>query len=87
MLLIGEQKKERRQFEVGAEGLWRGSSGISLTHQVQILRSEEKPGVYKVVPAAALNKGECAPYLQRGHGTEPYVYDFSVSQTTSAQAQ
>ncbi len=86
ILIQLEQKKERRQFEVGAQGLWRGSSGISLTHQVQILRSEEKPGVYKVVPAAALSKGEYALYLQRGHGTEPYVYDFSVSDTTSAPA-
>ena len=78
ILIQLEEKKERRQFEIGAQGLWRGSSGISLAHQVQILRSEEKPGVYKVTPAAALNKGEYALYLPRGHGTEPYVYDFSV---------
>jgi hypothetical protein len=78
ILIQLEEKKERRQFEVGAQGLWRGSSGISLTHQIQLLRDEVKPGVYKVAPAVALAKGEYALYLTRGHGTEPYVYDFSV---------
>ena len=78
ILIRLEEKPERRQFEVGAQGLWRASSGISLTHQVQLFRSEEKPGVYKVTPAVALEKGEYALYLQRGHETEPYVYDFSV---------
>jgi hypothetical protein len=84
ILIQLEEKKERRQFEVGAQGLWRASSGISLTHQVQILRSEEKPGVYRLTPAATLGKGEYALYLQRGHGTEPYVYDFSVPEATTA---
>jgi hypothetical protein len=77
ILIQLEQKKEHRQFEVGAQGLWRGSSGISLTHQLQLARSEETTGVYKVTPAAPLSKGEYALYLPRGHGTEPYVYDFS----------
>lgn len=84
ILIRLEEKKERRQFEVGAQGLWRASSGISLTHQIQLFRSEEKPGVYKVTPAAALDKGEYALYLQRGHETEPYVYDFSVPPATPA---
>jgi hypothetical protein len=86
ILIQLEEKPERRQFEVGAQGLWRGSSGISLTHQIQLLRSEEKPGVYKVTPAATLSKGEYALYLPRGHGTEPYVYDFSVPGASSAPA-
>jgi hypothetical protein len=73
-----EEKKERRQFEVGAQGLWRGSKGISLTHQVQLTRSEAKPGVYKITPAAGLGKGEYGLYLSRGEGMAPYVYDFSV---------
>jgi hypothetical protein len=73
-----EEKKERRQFEVGAQGLWRGSSGISLTHQIQLLRDEVKSGVYRVAPATALGKGEYALYLTRGEGMSPYVYDFSV---------
>ena len=84
ILIRLEEKPERRQFEVGAQGLWRASSGISLTHQIQLFRSEEKPGVYKVTPAAALDKGEYALYLQRGHETEPYVYDFSVPQAVPA---
>jgi hypothetical protein len=87
MILIRlEEKPERRQFEVGAQGLWRGSSGISITHQVQLFRSEEKPGVYKIAPALALSKGEYALYLTRGEGMSPYVYDFSVPEATSAPA-
>ena len=73
-----EEKEERRQFEVGAQGLWRESSGISLTHQIQLARTEERPGIYKLVPAVKLEKGEYALYLTRGEGMSPYVYDFSV---------
>lgn len=84
ILIRLEEKSERRQFEVGAQGLWRASSGISLTHQVQLFRDEVKPGVYKIAPAAPLNKGEYALYLTRGEGMSPYVYDFTVPRATSA---
>ena len=73
-----EEKKERRQFEVGAQGAWRASKGISLTHQIQLSRFEVKPGVYKMTPAASLTKGEYGLYLSRGDGLKPYIYDFSV---------
>jgi hypothetical protein len=73
-----EKKTERRQFEVAARGLWRGSSGISITHQVQLFRSEEKAGVFMLTPASPLSKGEYALYLTRGEGLSPYLYDFSV---------
>lgn len=87
MILVHlEEKPERRQFEVGAKGLWRASSGISLTHQIQLFRSEEKPGVYKIAPAVVLGKGEYALYLTRGEGMSPYVYDFSVPGVTSTPA-
>jgi len=78
-----EEKPERRQFEVGAQGLWRSSSGISITHQLQLFRDEVKPGVYKIAPATALDKGEYALYLARGEGMSPYVYDFSVQAAAS----
>lgn len=78
ILIRLEEKPERRQFEVAAHGAWRSSSGISLTHQVQLFRSEVKSGIYKIVPAAALGRGEYALYLSRGEGMAPYVYDFSV---------
>lgn len=78
-----EEKSERRQFEVGAQGLWRSSSGISITHQLQLFRDEVKPGVYKITPATALDKGEYALYLARGEGMSPYVYDFSVQAAAS----
>jgi len=73
-----EEKPERRQFEIGAAGAWRKSEGISLTHQVQLTRSEVRPGVYKIGPAAGLSKGEYGLYLKRGQETSPYMYDFSV---------
>lgn len=78
VLIRLEEKSKRRQFEVGAQGLWRGSAGISITHQVQVFRSEEKLGVYKVMPTSSLTKGEYALYVTRGNGLAPYVYDFSV---------
>lgn len=79
-----EEKAERRQFEVGAEGAWRASSGISITHQIQLFRSETKPGLYTITPAVALGKGEYALYLARGEGMQAYVYDFSVNSSCCA---
>lgn len=76
-----EEKSERRQFEVSAHGAWRSSSGISLTHQVQLFRTEVRSGVYKVAPASALGRGEYALYLSRGEGMAAYVYDFSVQES------
>ncbi len=82
-----EEKSKRRQFEIGARGLWRASSGISLTHQIQIFRSELKSGVYKIAPATELAKGEYALYLSRGEGMAPYVYDFGVQETMLVPAK
>ena len=73
-----EEKKERRQVEVGAEGVGRASKGIALTHQVQLSRFEVKPGVYKIAPAVGLARGEYGLYLSRGEGMAAYIYDFSV---------
>jgi hypothetical protein len=80
ILIRLEEKPQRRQFEIAAAGLFRASAGISLTHQIQILRSEPMPGVYKIMPAMELNKGEYALYLARGEGMAAYVYDFGVPQ-------
>src|ERR1700730_5814857 len=82
-----EEKSKRRQFEIAARGLWRASSGISLTHQIQIFRSELKSGVYKIAPATALGKGEYALFLSRGEGMAPYVYDFGVQETVLVAAK
>jgi hypothetical protein len=78
ILIRLEEKPERRQFEIAAHGAWRSSSGISLTHQVQLFRSEVKSNIYKVAPATTLIRGEYALYLSRGEGMAAYVYDFSV---------
>lgn len=78
ILIRFEEKKNRRQFEVGAQGDWRASKGISLTHQIQLDRSEVRPGVYKITPAGELRTGEYGLYLARGEGLSPYIYDFSV---------
>jgi hypothetical protein len=79
VLIRLEEKPKRRQFEIGAQGAWRASSGISITHQIQLSRSEAKPGIYTITPAIELGKGEYALYLARGEGMQAYVYDFSVS--------
>jgi hypothetical protein len=73
-----EEKKERRQVEIGAEGVGRASKGIALSHQVQLVRSEVKPGIYKIIPANGLTRGEYGFYFSRGDGMAPYIYDFSV---------
>ncbi|MGC2108276.1 MAG: hypothetical protein WA655_02085 [Candidatus Korobacteraceae bacterium] len=77
VLIHLEQKPERRQFEISAAGDWRASSGISITHQVQLVRSEQAEGVYKITPIAGLPNGEYALYIRRGDGLSAYVYDFS----------
>jgi membrane-associated protease RseP (regulator of RpoE activity) len=78
ILIRLEEKAQRRQFEIAAEGLFRSSAGISLTHQIQLFRSEPKPGVYRITPATELKAGEYALYLARGEGMAAYVYDFGV---------
>ena len=78
ILMRLEEKSKRRQFEIAAKGIGRASEGISLTHQIQLIRSEEQPGVYKLMPVRELERGEYALYLSRGQGMAAYVYDFSV---------
>ena len=87
VLIRLEEKPERRQFEIGAVGMARASSGISITHQIQLFRAEVKPGIYTITPAVALGKGEYALYLARGEGMQPYVYDFSVDRRTDLSSQ
>jgi hypothetical protein len=78
ILIRLEEKPQRRQFEIAARGAWRSSSGISLTHQIQLLREEVNPGVYRIMPATELGQGEYALYLSRGEGMAAFVYDFGV---------
>jgi hypothetical protein len=87
ILLRLEEKKDRRQFEVAAEGAWRASSGISITHQIQLFRSEEKTGAYKLIPGLTLQEGEYALYIIRGEGMSPYVYDFSVNRSVQVKSE
>lgn len=82
-----EEKSERRQFEIAAHGAWRSSAGISLTHQVQLLRTEVKSGVFKIAPATTLSRGEYGLYLSRGEGMAPYIYDFGVQADHAAAAR
>jgi hypothetical protein len=78
ILIRLEERPTRRQFEIAARGAWRSSSGISLTHQIQLLREEVNPGIYRVMPATELGQGEYALYLSRGEGMAAFVYDFGV---------
>jgi hypothetical protein len=83
ILMRLEEKPSRRQFEIAAQGLWRSSAGITLTHQIQLFRSEVKPEIFKIMPAVELKKGEYALFLSRGEGMAAYVYDFSVQAVAS----
>jgi hypothetical protein len=78
ILIRLEEKSDRRQFEIGAKGAWRASSGVALSHEIQLSRSEARSGVYKIQPASGLTRGEYGLYLSRGEGMAPYIYDFSV---------
>ncbi|MFZ0478228.1 MAG: PDZ domain-containing protein [Terriglobales bacterium] len=87
ILMRLEEKSSRRQFEIAAQGLWRSSAGITLTHQIQLLRSEIRPEIYKLMPAVELKKGEYALFLSRGEGMAAYVYDFSVQGVVPIERQ
>ena len=78
LLIKLEVHGDRRQIEVAAAGAGRASSGVTITHQLQAVRSEPATGVYEITPADPLPAGEYAVYLQRGEGLPPLLYDFSV---------
>ncbi len=78
LLIKLETHGDRRQIEIAAGGSWRTSKGVSITHQLQALRSEPASGVYEITPANPLSTGEYAIYLQRGEGLPALLFDFSV---------
>jgi len=77
-------KNDRRQFEIGAQGLGRSSKGISVRHQIDFDVHEVEPGVFKIVPGQKLEAGQYAFYKLRGSehaSTEAgsgFVFDFQV---------
>ncbi len=68
----------RRQFEVGAGGAWRASSGISIRSQLPVTRKQIEPDLYELTPDDLLKPGQYGLYLFRGYDLPGYVYDFSV---------
>jgi hypothetical protein len=80
VLIKLETHGDRRQIEIAAGGAARGSSGISMTHQVAAVRSEPASGKCEIRPGSPLKPGEYALYLQRGEGLPPMLYDFSVQE-------
>jgi hypothetical protein len=77
-------KGDRRQFETGARGLWRGSNGVSVRHQVNYDAIEVGPGLYQVTPTQELESGQYAFYMLRGreHAStaagQGFIFDFQV---------
>jgi hypothetical protein len=77
-------KNGRRQFEVGAQGVFRKSEGVSVRHQLDFDADQVEPRVYKIVLAHELQKGQYAFYLLRGfehasvHEGSGFVYCFQV---------
>ncbi len=78
LLIKLEVHGDRRQIEIGAVGAGRGSAGVSITHQLQAVRSEPVSGIYELIPSTPLFPGEYAVYLARGEGLPPLLFDFSV---------
>ncbi len=71
-------KHGRRGFEVSAKSDWTAGSGISLNSQVRFNGKRVETGVYKLVPAEDLDRGEYGFYQYRGHEMPGLLYDFSV---------
>jgi hypothetical protein len=77
-------KNGRRQFEVGAQGIFRASKGVSVRHQMDFDADEVEPGLYRLVLTHQLKAGQYAFYLLRGFehsSTEEgsgFVYCFQV---------
>jgi hypothetical protein len=77
-------KNGRRQFEVGAQGIFRASKGVSVRHQMDFDADEVEPGLYKLVLTHQLQAGQYAFYLMRGfeHSSAEegsgFVYCFQV---------
>jgi hypothetical protein len=77
-------KNGRRQFEVGAEGVFRKSTGVSVRHQMDFDAKQIEPGLYKIVLTHELETGQYAFYLLRGreHASveegRGFVYCFQV---------
>jgi hypothetical protein len=77
-------KNGRRQFEVGAQGAWRESRGVSVRHQFDFDAKQLEPHLYKIVPNHQLETGQYAFYLLRGreHASvyegSGFVYCFQV---------
>ena len=78
VLVTLDVRGDRRQIELGAAGAARESSGITLTHQVDTVKSQRASHKYEVKPAQPLKKGEYAFYLARSEGLPAMLYDFSV---------
>lgn len=76
--------RDRRQFEAGAQGMWRSSKGVSVRHQLDFDAHEVEPGVYRVVLMHELETGQYAFYMLRGmeyasvHAGKSFVFDFQV---------
>jgi hypothetical protein len=77
-------KNGRRQFEVGAQGVFRKSTGVSVRHQMDFDANQIEPRLYKIVLTHELETGQYAFYLLRGlehssvHEGNGFVYCFQV---------
>jgi hypothetical protein len=69
-----------REFDLSSEGEWKGSFGIPLRSQLELLRKQVEGGIYRLVPANDLKPGEYALYLFRGRELPGLIYDFEVYQ-------
>jgi hypothetical protein len=79
LLLISlEVNGDRRQIDIAGGGAGRSGWGVSIPHQLQVVRSEPSFGRYELTPADPLKPGEYAVYLQRGDDLPAVLYDFSV---------
>ena len=73
-----KRKRDRRRFEIGSQGDWKASAGISLRAQVDFSKKQVESGLYKLIPAQDLEPGEYGFYVFRGNDLPGLIYDFSV---------
>jgi hypothetical protein len=78
-------KNGRRQFEVGAQGIFRASKGVSVRHQMDFDADEVEPGLYKLVLTHKLEAGQYAFYLEAVNSPQrtKTVVSFTASKSSN----
>lgn len=71
-------KRKSRQVQVGQAGTLGANAGLTTREQVAVVRKQLGPGLYSLMPAEPLKRGEYGFYWFRGYALPGYIYDFAA---------